>query len=73
MPPASAAARMVAPSTPAATFEQQVKAIEALLQLGRYDDARRDLMRLRTAYPNRTSELPRELRALLPPTPEPPR
>lgn len=73
MPPASAAARMMAPSTPAATFEQQVKAIEALLQLGRYDEARRDLMRLRTAYPNRMSELPRELRALLPPTPEPPR
>lgn len=64
---------MMAPSGAAATFEQQVKAIEAIVQLGRYDEARRELVRLRTAYPTRMGELPQELRALLPPTPEPPR
>ena len=73
MTPPSAAARMMAPSGAAATFEQQVKAIEAIVQLGRYDEARRELVRLRTAYPTRMGELPQELRALLPPTPEPPR
>ncbi|MDQ6619996.1 MAG: hypothetical protein M3Z31_09915 [Pseudomonadota bacterium] len=47
-------------------FGAQRRLIESLLEQQRPADARRELARLREAYPDRWDELPASLRALLP-------
>ena len=64
---ASTARARAAGDSGAAAFDARVKAIEALLKSQRYDEARRELARLRDDYPQRIDSLAPDLRALLPP------
>ena len=50
-----------------ASFDERVKTIQTLVREARYDDARRELVRLREDYPDRIDALAPELRELLPP------
>ena len=49
------------------TFDEWVKTIQQLLREGHRDDAQRETIRVRDAYPDREPSLPPELRALLMP------
>ena len=49
------------------TFDEWVKTIQQLLREGHRDDAQRETIRLRDAYPDREPSLPPEMRALLMP------
>ena len=64
-PKSKAAAERASEALP--TFDEWVKTIAQLLREGHRDDAQRETIRLRDAYPAREPSLPPELRALLMP------
>lgn len=63
----STAARIERTSRAIPPFDEWVKTIQQLLRDGQLEDAKREVLRLRDAYPDREPSLPPELRTLLTP------